>query len=66
MIRQNPPLVTLNISNNNLDSDCALLLAESLQYNDRIKVLNVSKNKLGDLGIETLLKPLIKLRFDLY
>ena len=30
MIKQNPPLVTLNISNNNLESDCAVMLAESL------------------------------------
>jgi len=36
MIKQNPPLVTLNVSNNNLDADCAIILAESLRYNDRL------------------------------
>lgn len=66
MIQQNPPLVTLNVSNNNLDADCATLLAESLKFNDRLKILNLDKNKLGDKGILELLKPLIKQKFDLF
>ena len=66
MIQQNPPLVTLNVSNNNLDADCAILLAESLKFNDRLKILNLDKNKLGDKGIMELLKPLIKQKFELF
>ena len=66
MIQQNPPLVTLNVSNNNLDAECAIILAESLKFNDRLKILNLEKNKLGDKGILELLKPLIKQKFDLF
>lgn len=66
MIQQNPPLVTLNVSNNNLDAECAIILAESLKFNDRLKILNLEKNKLGDKGILELLKPLIKQKFELF
>jgi len=64
MLKQNPPLVTLNVSNNNLDADCAIILAESLKHNDRLKILNLEKNKLGDKGILKLLTPFIKQKFE--
>jgi|688.fasta_scaffold489982_2 Ran GTPase-activating protein (RanGAP) involved in mRNA processing and transport len=60
MIKQNTNLISLNVENNNLDSECACVLAESLQYNNKLKILNLRKNKLGDTGIIELLKPLIK------
>lgn len=36
MIKVNPPLTSLNLTKNNLDSDCAKLIGEALESNDNL------------------------------
>lgn len=60
MISKNTPLRTLNLSQNELDADCAALLANALVYNSNLRVLNVRDNRLGDLGVNLLVAPLIR------
>jgi Ran GTPase-activating protein (RanGAP) involved in mRNA processing and transport len=62
MIKLNPPLTTLNLETNNLDASCARLIGEALESNDNLQVLNISGNKLSDLGISYLLQSLIRSR----
>ena len=62
MIKLNPPLKTLNLENNNLDARCSKLIAQALKTNSNLQLLNISKNKLSDLGINCLLQCLIKAR----
>jgi Ran GTPase-activating protein (RanGAP) involved in mRNA processing and transport len=51
MINKNTPLKTLNLSQNELDADCAALIANALIYNSNLTVLNLKDNRLGDLGV---------------
>ena len=65
LLMKNTPLQKLDLSQNSLDADCAALIANALIYNSNLQLLNVSQNILGDLGIYTLLTPLIrKTNFD--
>lgn len=65
MISKNTPLRTLNLSQNELDADCAALLANALVYNSNLRVLNVRDNRLGDLGVNLLVAPLIRKQLQL-
>lgn len=60
MISKNTPLKTLNLSQNDLDANCAALIANALVYNSNITVINVRDNRLGDLGVQLLIAPLIR------
>lgn len=60
LIKRNTPLRKLNLSTNQLDADCAALIANSLIYNNNLQLLDVSKNMLGDYGVFLLLTPLIR------
>ena len=60
LIKRNTPLRKLNLSTNQLDPDCATLIANSLIYNSNLQLLDVSKNLLGDLGAFIILTPLIR------
>ena len=51
MIELDPPLRTLNLETNNLDANCAKLIAEALGKNTNLLSLNLARNKLSDLGI---------------
>lgn len=55
MIKVNPPLTTLNLETNNLDAPCAKLLGEALESNTNLQTINLSKNRLSDVGISYLL-----------
>ena len=55
MIKMNPPLRTLNLEINSLDSQCAKLIADALTGNSNLQVLNLARNKLSDLGINYIL-----------
>ena len=54
----------LNLSANQLDADCAALIANALIYNTNLQLLDVSKNLLGDLGVYLLLTPLVRKRLQ--
>ena len=56
MIKINPPLRIMNLEQNNLDTQCAKLIGDALLSNSNLQVLNISKNKLSDLGINFLLQ----------
>ena len=43
LIKRNAPLRKLNLSTNQLDADCAALIADSLIYNQNLQVLDVSR-----------------------
>ena len=60
MIRKNPPLRILNLSHNNFDHDCALVLGDALITNRRLQSLDISFNKLGDLGIRNLIYSMLE------
>jgi Ran GTPase-activating protein (RanGAP) involved in mRNA processing and transport len=60
MIKSNPPLTTLNLEVNNLNPECAQLIAVALLSNTSLKLLNLSNNKLGDHGVTWILQSLIK------
>ena len=60
LIKRNTPLRKLNLSMNQLDADCASLIANSLIYNQNLKLLDMSKNLLGDLGVYLLLTPIVR------
>jgi hypothetical protein len=47
-----------------LDADCAALIANSLIYNSKLQILDVSENILGDFGAFLLLTPLIRKRLQ--
>jgi hypothetical protein len=49
----------MNLSKNHFDYECALILGDSLLDNDRLKSLDVSFNRMGDLGIRNILYPLL-------
>ena len=59
LIRSNTPMRILNLSQNYFDHSSALILGDSLLENDKLKSLDVSHNRLGDLGIRNILYPLI-------
>lgn len=65
MISKNTPLKTLNLSQNDLDANCAALIANALVYNSNITVINVRDNRLGDLGVQLLIAPLIRKQLQL-
>lgn len=44
MIKQNPALRSLNLSQNKLDFECAEVLGDALQYNDQLMKLDLSCN----------------------
>jgi len=60
MLSKNTPLRTLNLSQNELDSDCAALIANALVYNNSLNVLDLKSNRMGDFGVQHLLTPLIR------
>ena len=60
LLKRNTPLRKLNLSTNQLDADCAALIANSLIYNGNLQFLDISQNVLGDLGAYLLLSPLIR------
>jgi Ran GTPase-activating protein (RanGAP) involved in mRNA processing and transport len=60
LIKKNTPLRKLNLSTNQLDADCAALIANSLIYNKNLQLLDVSHNLLGDFGVYLLLTPLVR------
>ena len=60
LVRLNTPLRKLNLRMNQLDADCAAVIANALIYNKNLQLLDVSKNMLGDLGVYLLLTPLIR------
>ena len=60
LIKKDTPLRKLNLSSNQLDADCAALIANSLIYNKTLRLLDVSRNLLGDLGVYLLLTPLVR------
>ena len=43
-------LTTLNLSNKNINDKTALLLANALKTNTRLKILNLCNNPIGDSG----------------
>lgn len=45
-------LETLNLEDNNLGNECVIRIGKSLEINNNLKVLNLSKNGLTGLGIE--------------
>ena len=49
----------LNLSKNHFDHASALILGDSLLENNKLKSLDVSHNRLGDLGIRNILYPLL-------
>jgi len=59
LIRGNTPLRILNLSQNHFAHDSALILGDALLENDRMKSLDVSFNRIGDLGIRNILYPLL-------
>jgi len=61
MISKNPPLRILNLSQNNFDFECTFIMGDALISNTRLKSLDLSNNRLGDLGVRNLLKPMISL-----
>lgn len=60
LVKRDTPLRKLNLSTNQLDADCAAVLADSLIYNTNLQLLDVSKNLLGDFGVFLLLTPLVR------
>ena len=60
LIKRDTPLRKLNLSANQLDADCAALIANSLIYNKNLRLLDISKNILGDFGVYLLLTPIIR------
>ena len=60
LIKRDTPLKKLNLSMNQLDADCAALIANALIYNQNLQVLDVSQNLLGDLGCYLLLAPIVR------
>lgn len=60
LIKRDTPLRKLNLSQNQLDADCATLIANALIYNKNLMYLDLSKNLLGDLGVYMVLTPLIR------
>ena len=60
MLKNTPQLRILNLSYNCFDSECGLLFGEALVVNDNLKSLDLSYNRLGDLGVRNLLYPLLR------
>jgi hypothetical protein len=59
MIRKNTPLQVLNLKRNNFDHECGLIIGDSLLYNSNLRSLDMSENRLGDLGVRNLLSGLL-------
>ena len=55
-----PSLTVLNLSNNWLDAEAGLAIGHTLQRNSMLKVLKMCMNRLGDVGVQPLLKALCK------
>ena len=59
MVRENPQLRILNLTKNRFTHECGLLFGDALVHNENLKSLDLSYNKLGDLGVRNLLTPLL-------
>jgi len=59
MVRKNPALRILNLEKNRFCSDCGFLFGDALQHNENLKSLDLSHNRLGDLGVRNLVKSLV-------
>jgi len=53
---KNPPMMDLNLSNNHLDDNDAVLIARALEQNDSIGWLQLNNNDFTDIGIKALTK----------
>jgi hypothetical protein len=60
MLRRNSPLQILNLSQNQLDANCAALIGDALIYNSNLRVLDLHDNRLGDFGLYLIMAPLIR------
>jgi hypothetical protein len=59
MLKKNTPLKILDLSYNNFAHDSGLIIGDSLFYNNNLRGLNMSNNRLGDLGVRNLTYPLV-------
>jgi Ran GTPase-activating protein (RanGAP) involved in mRNA processing and transport len=64
MIRKNTSLQILNLKCNNFDHDCGLIIGDSLLYNSNLRSIDLSENRLGDLGVRNLLNGLLAKGFE--
>jgi hypothetical protein len=59
LLRKDPPLRILNLTRNCFDHKAALLIGDSLHDNTHLKALDLSYNRLGDMGVRNVLYPLL-------
>ena len=59
MLRKNSPLQILNLTKNNFDHESGLIIGDSLLYNSNVRSIDLSFNRLGDLGVRNLLNGLL-------
>jgi len=56
-------LVHLNLSNNNLDPYSGKAIGNALPFNSHLTFLDLSNNRLGNEGIDAILKPIARQKF---
>jgi len=59
----NPPLVQLNLSNNNLEPYSGKVIGKALPFNTHLAFFDLSNNRLGNEGIDAILKPIARQKF---
>ena len=60
-LKRNKSLISLDLTSNGLCSEEAEILAKGLEANTTLKVLNISKNQVGNSGAKSILQSLRKL-----
>ena len=59
MLKRNTQLKILDLSYNNFSHDSGLIIGDALFYNNNLRGLNLSYNRLGDLGARHVIYPLL-------
>jgi Ran GTPase-activating protein (RanGAP) involved in mRNA processing and transport len=59
MITKNTPLKILNLQRNSFDHQSAVVIGDALLSNNNLKSLDMSYNRIGDVGVRNLLYPLL-------